>query len=778
MRAFRTLIMLFGLVLFAGTSVVFVHPLAAQSQSVVVREITVEGTRRVDAITVEAYSALEVGQEVTPSDLNDALRRVFASGLFEDVRIVPRGGRILITVVENPTINQVAFEGNELIPDTALEPAIRLQPRRAFRRADVESDAQAIIEAYRAAGRFNAVVNPVIIRQPDNRVDVVFEIDEGEISEVERIIFLGNRRFSDRDLRNAITTRQAGMFSTFFRSDNFNADRIEVDREQLRQFYLNEGHADFQISSTVTELNETRDGFFITFTVEEGPIYRFGTVDVVSSTAGLSAAQLRQRLTFAPGETFNQSLIESSIVEMDGFAGELGYPFTVIRPRTERDPDTLTVNVVFEVEEGSRAFVERIDIIGNTRTLDRVIRREFELVEGDAFDARSIQRTADQLRALGFFSTVNVTTRQGSEPSKAIVRAEVEDTLTGSINFGVTFSSSSGLGTAISLAENNLLGRGQRLAFDTSINDESRSLGVSFTEPRFLDRDLALGLNVYNRQFDRATAAFQQRNVGFEPSLGFPISQRGRLQINYRISEDEIFDANDTQTVSKLIRDDEGVSVTSSLELGYTYDRRNSRIAPTDGYIFNITGELAGLGGTANYFKGTARVRVHSAFTDDIPFFVEHEFGFVQSASETTITDRFFIGGSSFRGFAFGGVGPRDRDNSGATEVDSALGGNLYYITRVQTSFPLGLGPDSGLHGGLFMNFGTLWGLDTTSVPAEPGVRGAFTVDDSPKPRVGAGFSIFWDSVIGPLRVDFGRAIVRQVGDEQEAFRLGAGRRF
>ncbi|MEL7216326.1 MAG: outer membrane protein assembly factor BamA [Pseudomonadota bacterium] len=753
-------------------------PGVAQSGAFVLQTVEVNGTRRVDPETVIAYADLSEGTQVTPRDLNEAVRKVFASGLFEDVRIVRQGSDILIEVVENPTINEIAFEGNELISDEVLAPVLRLQPRRAFRRADAEADAQALIEAYRSNGRFNAVVTPQIIRRADNRVDIVFEIDEGEITEVEKIVFIGNRRFSDGDLRQVIETKQAGFFSTFFRADNYNSDRLELDQELLRQFYLNEGHADFRVRSTVSELNTTRDAFFLTFTIEEGPIYSFGSIEVTSQTPGLEPETLRAGLTMQEGDQFDQSQIEDSISAMDEIAGEQGYPFSQIVPRVRRDDEALTVSLVFEAAEGPRAFVERIDIVGNTRTLDRVIRREFDLVEGDAFDARALAQTVDRLRALGFFSNVDVTTRRGRDEDSAIVRTEVEDQLTGSVNFGVTFASNVGLGVVTSLAENNLLGRGQRLALDLSVDGESRSTGLSLTEPRFLDRDLALGFEIYDRQFDRSTAAFQERNLGFEPNISFPISERGRLRLAYRISEDEIFDATDTDSVSLLIRQDEGIAITSSLRATYSLDYRNSRVAPTKGFFLSLTGEVAGLGGQAEYLKGIGRIRFHTAFTDEIPAFIEFEGGLVEATDRTRITDRFFLGGSSFRGFAFGGIGPRDVDTSGATQVDSSLGGNAYGIVRLQTSFPVGLGSDSGIHGGVFLNAGSLWHLDNPSAPAEPGVRGAFTVDDSPLPRVSGGVTLFWDSAIGPLRVDFARSILRQDGDETESFRLGAGRRY
>ncbi|MBB5514718.1 outer membrane protein insertion porin family [Rubricella aquisinus] len=744
-----------------------------------IQRIEIEGERRIDPSTIVTYSGLSRGQAVSPRDLNDALGRIFETGLFEDVVVTPTADGVLITVVENPTVNRIAFEGNELVPDEALERAVRLQPRRAFNRSTVESDAQAIVEAYRGAGRFNATVNPVIIRQPDNRVDVVFEIVEGEVTEVERILFIGNRVFSDGELRDVIDTRQAGFLSGLFSSDNYSADRLNVDQEQLRQFYLNRGYADFDVTSTLAELNDARDGFIVTFTVSEGPLYRFGDVSIRSNTPGLGPDRFEGTLRSISGEAFDQRTIEDTIEEMTARAGDLGYAFTEVVPRVTRNTEDRTIDLVFEVQDGDRIFVERIDIVGNTATLDRVIRREFNVVEGDVFDARSIARTEDRLRALGFFSNVEVSARRGSQPDRAVVRAEVEDQLTGSVDFGVEYSSSTGLGGTIGLVENNFLGRGQRVAIDVSVGDQEQAASFSFTEPRFLDRDLALGLDVFSTRENRDTASFQESSTGFQPRVGFPISDVGSLSLRYRLSEDEIFGATDTNTVSKLIRDEQGTRTTSSFGATYVHDQRNSAFAPTDGYILTLSGDVAGLGGDTEYLQAIAKAKWHTAFRDEeVTAHLELEVGSIFSDGGTRVTDRFFLGGSSFRGFSFGGFGPRDRDTSGATSVDSALGGKNYLVARAQTAFPIGNSADAGLHFGVFANAGALWGLDATSAPAEAGVRGAFSVDDSPVPRVSAGVTVFWDSAIGPLRIDFAEAIVKEPGDDTEFFRLGAGRRF
>ncbi|MEL6677757.1 MAG: outer membrane protein assembly factor BamA [Pseudomonadota bacterium] len=755
-------------------------PVLAQSGSFVLQDLIVEGNQRIETETIRVYTRLVEGSPVTPADLNRAVQSLFQTGLFSNVTVTPEGRNVRVVVQENPTINRIAFEGNALVDDDILRDQVRIEPRQTYTRSQVEAEVNAIIEAYRSVGRYAASVTPVLIRQPDNRVDVVFEIVEGDVTEIDRITFVGNRRFTDRQLKRVIDTSEAGVFSIFFTDDTYNADRVALDQELLRQFYLSRGYADFEVQSSIAELSEERESFFLTYTVTEGEIYTYGDISVSSQTVGLAPEDFDGALATVAGETFDQRQIDDTIEAMLEIAGDRGFAFTEIFPRLRRNQDDQTIDIVFEVQQGPRTYIERIDISGNTATLDRVIRREFEVVEGDAYDAASIGRTADRLRSLGYFSAVDVTAREGSAPDRAVIETEVEDQLTGAINFGVTFSSATGPGAALSLTERNFLGRGQRISLEFQIEEDAQSTTFSFFEPRLLDRQVGAGFDVYSRTIDRSTSNFQQENLGLEPRVVFPVSENGRLSLRYRISQDAIRNVRDENRVSQAIREDEGEEITSSLTLGYTYDRRNSRFAPTSGYILALSSEFAGLGGDAQYVKSTARGRVHTAFLEDqIAAFVELEGGALYSADESRvrITDRFFLGGNSFKGFRAGGIGPRDRDTTGATSVDNALGGNFYSMARSQVSFPVGLPPSSGITAGLFAEAGTLWGLDETEFTG-PASRGTFTIDDDPKLRASVGFSIFWDSAIGPLRLNFARAVIKEEGDETEFFRLSGGGRF
>ncbi|WP_316013024.1 outer membrane protein assembly factor BamA [Roseobacter sp. HKCCA0434] len=740
--------------------------------------VTVEGNRRIEAETVRVYTDLDVGETVTPATLNNAVQALFATGLFQDAQILVEGNAVRIVVVENPSINLIAFEGNDIVSDELLEQTVEIRPRLAYNRAAVEADAARIIDAYRGVGRFDAQVNPVIIERPENRVDVVFEIFEGDVTEIERITFVGNQVFGDGELRDVIVSRQAGILSTFFSNDTFDPGRVRLDEELLRQFYLENGFAEFEVESSVVELSPDRRGFFLTYTINEGPRYDFGFVDIDPQIAGLDVADLDGTLTFEAGDGFDQSEIDATIENIRERTGLLGFAFADVVPRVRQNTEERTVEVTFEIVDGERVFVERIDISGNTSTLDRVIRREFDLVEGDAFNAASVRETADRLRGTGFFSDVSVEVVEGSAPDRAVIETVVEEQLTGSVNFGVAYSSASGVGGSIALSERNFLGRGQAVAVEFSTGSDQQVYSFSFEEPRFLDREVAAGFDLYYREVDRETSDFNEASLGFEPRVTFPLSDNGTLQLRYRLSSDEI-DPNNLANTSPAILADAGEDITSSIGFTYRYDQRNSRAAPTRGYVLTFTGDLAGLGGDAQYLRGTATGRVYKSFrNDDVVTFVEGEVGALASADDgSRITDRFFLGGASFRGFQSGGFGPRDRDTSGATNVDSALGGNYYAVVRAQASFPLGLPEEAGLFGGVFANAGSLWGLNETNFTG-PAPRGAYTIDDSAELRATLGVSLFWDSPIGALRIDYAEPVVSVDGDDFEKFRLSGGRRF
>lgn len=753
-------------------------PLTQAQGTAVFSRIDVAGNERIEADTVRVFSGIEPGEPVTPEELNLAVRRLFDTGLFEDVTVMPQAGRLVITVVENPTINQIAFEGNNSIDDEELTKVVELRPRLAYSVAAAEADAQRIVEAYRQSGRFSASVNPVIIRRSDNRVDLVFEIFEGRSTQVQRVSFTGNEAFSDRRLRRVIQTNQANWLSFLFGGTNYDADRLELDRELLRQFYLQRGYVDFRVLSSTAELSRERNGFFLSFTVSEGAQYRFGQIRVASAIPGLDATAFEPLLGPVLGNgIYNVKNVDTVIERMTFQAGQQGYAFVDIRPIVDKDEANRIVNITFEMTPGERVFVERIDITGNTRTLDRVIRRQFDIVEGDAFNAREIRDAEDQIRGLGYFSTATVSVREGTTPDRALVLVEVEEQSTGSLNLGGAYSTNEGLTAQIGIVERNFLGRGQTVSATIAANKEFGNFEFGFVEPALFDRDLLAGFSLYYRQRDFSEQTFQQSNAGFEPRIGYPLSENGRIVWRYRLSQDDIYNLADN--TSRIIFAEEGSLITSAIGATYAYDRRNSVVDPTAGFIMTLNQEFAGLGGDVTHSKTRGTARVYSSlFDEQVVLSAELEGGAIFSDQGTRITDRFNAGGDSFRGFARNGLGPRDECDVGQClppqqnlQVDESLGGNYYGILRLDASFPLGLPEEYGIYGGVFGDVGSLWGLDDTD-----GSMGQ--VDASMHLRSAVGVSLFVDTPFAPLRFNYAVPIKKVDTDVVERFRFSIESRF
>jgi outer membrane protein insertion porin family len=755
-------------------------PLTLAQGTAVFSRIDVAGNQRIEADTIRSYAGIEPGQPVTPEQLNLAVRNLFDTGLFEDVQVMPEAGRLVITVVENPTINQIAFEGNDSLDDEELNAVIQLRPRLAYSVAAAEQDAQRIIDAYRAAGRYAAEVTPVLIRQPDNRVDLVFEIQEGRRTSVQRVNFVGNQVFSDRRLRRVIQTNQTNWLSFIFGNVTYDADRLEVDRELLRQFYLERGYIDFEVLSATADLSRERTGFFLSFTLSEGQRFNFGEVSVSSSIPGLDAADFEPLLApVATRGVYNVRLVDRVVERMTFQAGQSGYAFVEIRPQVTRNEQARTVDINFQLVEGERVFIERIDISGNTRTLDRVIRRQFHIVEGDAFNSREIDLAQDRIRGLGYFESATVNVREGTAPGLALVEVQVEEQPTGTLSLGGAYSTSEGFSAQISITERNFLGRGQTVTGSISASDQFANYEFGFFEPALFDRDLLAGFSIFYRDRNFQEQSFKTSTYGLEPRVGFPLSENGRLTLRYHLSNDNIYDV--LEDTSRIIQNEEGERTLSYLGFTYAYDRRNSVVDPTAGFILTLNQQFAGVGGDTSYSKTQGTARAYTSFFDeDLVLSAELEGG-VLVGEDTRITDRFTTGGDSFRGFARNGLGPRDfcgdSDEPECTppqqeeEVNDALGGNYYTVFRVDASFPIGLPEEYGVYGGLFGDIGSLWALDDVD-----GSMG--TVDDGFHVRSAVGVSLFVDTPFAPLRFNYAIPIQYEDYDETERFRFTVQTRF
>ena len=743
-------------------------PSEAGAQDYRFTSFAVEGNERVDPSTVLAFLGIEPGQSVSASELNDAFQRLQGSGLFKSVELEPRGATLVAVVREYPTINRINIEGNRRIEDADLMTVVQSQPRRVYSPSLAEQDAAAITQAYELQGRLTATVTPAIIRRSENRVDLVFEVAEGRVVETERIAFVGNRAYSDRRLRRVVESTQAGIFRQLIGSDTFIADRIAFDRQLLSDFYRDRGYVDFTVQSVTSELARERNAFFITFNLIEGQSFSFGEITTVSEIADLDAQQFQDTVRIRPGVTFSPRLVDTTITRMENLASQMGLRFIRIEPRVTRNDEDLTLDIEFVISRGQRVFVERIDIEGNATTLDRVIRRQFRSAEGDPLDPRDIRQSAERIRALGYFSDVAVDARPGSSEEQVIVDVNVEEQPTGSLGFGANYSTDTGVGLAITFSEENFLGRGQMLRFGVDTSADSRSFNLAFTEPAFLGRDLEFGLRAYYTTTDQQNASFGTENIGLQPSLSFPVSEYGRLSLRYRLSEDSL--TNVPPTSSPILIAEAGSFITSSIGYTYSYSTRDTGLNPNAGVTLRFGQDIAGLGGDREYIRTQAAVIGEtSVLREEVSLRATLEGGALTMLSGNSLrNDRFLLSTRQMRGFESNGLGPRDT----LAGTSDALGGNYFVSARFETAFPLGLPEEYGLSGGLFYDVGTVWGLDNTAG------AGGGTVDDDLHLRQSIGFSLFWETQIGPLRFNFSHVLDSQPYDQTRNFDFTIEARF
>lgn len=730
--------------------------------------ISVEGNQRIESSTIANFIGVARGETVSAAELNDGYQRVLASGLFETVEIEPRGRTLVVRVVEFPTINRIMFDGNQRLDDETLGTIVQSQSRRVFSPSTAEADAARLTEAYAQQGRIAARVQPKVIRRSDNRVDLVFEVFEGGVSEVERIGFVGNQVFSDRRLRRVLETKQAGLFRALVQSDTFIEDRIQFDRQVLRDFYQSRGYVDFRTTGVNTELSEERDAFFITFNVEEGQQFSFGEVTVSSDLAEVDPLVFEQALRLRSGRVYSPTDVETEIARLERLAIREGLNFVRVEPRVTRNDRDLTLDVEFLLTRGERVFVERIDIEGNTTTLDRVVRRQFRLVEGDPFNPRQIRESAERIRALGFFTTSNVEAREGSTPQQVVIDVDVEEAPTGSLSFGGSFSTNGGFGAAISFSERNFLGRGQRLSLGINTSEDTANYNFSFTEPAFLGRDVAYNFTVNYLETDNDSAEFDTVIGNFSTGFTFPVSENGRLNLRYGARYSEI--TNLSPEVGALINAEaeRGELWDSFVGYRYSYDTRRTGLNPNAGVLLEFGQDFAGLGGDNTYVESTLRAIAQTrVLSDEVTLRATLEAGALSySSGSSRVTDRFSLNSSRMRGFEGGGIGPREVSPG---DVNDALGGNYFAVARFEAEFPLPLPEEYGVSGGVFYDIGSLWGLDETN---DNVLYEDFTA------RQVIGVSLFWDTPLGPLRFNFSEALASEEFDETQSFDLTISTQF
>ncbi len=730
----------------------------AQAQTYRFTDVTIEGNQRIEGDTILSYSGIARGETVSAGELNAAYQRILASGLFETVELEPRGNRLVIRVTEFPTINRIAFEGNRRIKNEDLSGFIQSKPRQVFSPTQAERDAAIIAEAYAQNGRISARVTPKVIRRSDNRVDLVFEVFEGKAIEINRIGFSGNRAYSDRRLRRAIQSKQAGLLRAFIQSDTFVEDRVAFDRQVLTDFYNSRGYVDFRVTGVNSELSRERDAYFITFTVQEGQQFRFGEITTTSDYAGVDAEPYHDTLKMRSGNIYSPEIVENAIARMERLGVSQGVDFLRVEPRVTRNDRDLTLDVEFVLTRGPRVFVERIDIEGNTTTLDRVIRRQFYTAEGDPFNPRAIRQAAERIRALRFFEDVDVNAREGSRPDQVVIETKVEETTTGSVSVGASFSTNSGLGLQFGVTERNFLGRGQQLSFNILGTGDTLNYNIGFVEPAFLGRDVAFGLDFAFLETDNDNSQFDTAIGVFRPSLTFPTGENGRLGLFYNARYEDMSDYNG---FSGILQNeiDRGDLWTSAVGYDFSYDTRRTGLDPKSGILLSFGQEFAGLGGDNEYIKTTARlVGQTSVFNEDVVVRAIVEAGAIEfnSGQNSRFTSRF--NNQVIRGFEPNGMGP--------VEGVEHLGGNYFAAVKFEAEFPLGLPDEYGISGGAFYDIGSIWGVDNIS----PAVQQVSSTGFEPRHVVGV--SVFWESPFGPLRMNFSNALQKERGDVEQKFNL------
>ncbi len=826
---------------------------SASQPAPIIQGILVRGNQRVEAGTVTSYLPLQPGMPADPEILDLSLKTLFNTGLFSDVALeMQDNGNLLIDLKENPIVNRVILEGNRRVKEDKITEEIQLAPRTLYTRSKVQSDAQRIVELYRAKGRFAASVTPKVTPLSQNRIDVIFEIDEGPKTGIAKVNFVGNHIYSDIELRGVILTKESRWWRFFTSNDNYDPDRLEFERELLRKHYGQNGYADFSVISAVAELTPDRKDFFITFTVEEGPQYTVGEVRVKTTLAKLDGGILERYVPIRSGAIFDSEKVESSIESITFATGSTGYAFVDVNPRLSRHADTNTMDITFEVNEGPRVYVERINIKGNTRTLDKVIRREVRIAEGDPFNRVLVDRSRARVRSLGFFSEVEVEEKPGSAPDRTELDVTVQEQATGSFSIGVGVSSTENFIVDFSIEERNLMGRGQLLRFRAQASSRTRQVNIQFTQPYFLGRNVAAGISAFNQRTDFRESGFIRNRIGFGLNSGFQISEYGRGGLNYQFTNDDVRidslsqqtlgsgddplsvlipgatpisvdmvtqNAQEFQIVTATLCDfiiqslsptcqSRGDFVTSLVGASISFDKRNDPFKPTRGWRAVLAARFAGLGGDVNYYQTEVSGAYYHPLIGKFVGVLKGRAGYIDGygGDDVRLSDRFFEGASSFRGFEVAGVGPRflTRFDTTTNRPDGqSIGAKAYAIGTAEILLPLPLPKEYGIRAALFSDFGTVGLVDeaTKFINGDPSFfldvpvfdeNGDFVLDDtgaviftslapvqdSLALRVTAGVTVSWESPFGPVRFDIAEVIRKEIYDQTEGFRFSAGTSF
>jgi outer membrane protein insertion porin family len=745
----------------------------------VIRTVNVTGNSLIDAETVKSHLKFAAGEAYDAKKADESVKALFATGLFSDVHIALEGDSAIVSVSENPLVNRVAFEGNKEIKSEELSKAVQIKPRSPLARTRVPAEVQRILDRYRSEGYFAAQVDPKIIELDHNRADLVFEIREGPQTKVAGINFIGNRSFSDAELRRAISSSESGFLDFLKSGTVYDPDRVNIDRELLRRFYMQNGFADMRIISAVADADRDGKGFFLTFSIEEGARYTFGAVELEVALQPLNADQLKDRIAVKPGGIYNAELADKTTEALTLAAAQMGQPFAQVRSRIERDPVTRTISVTYVVEQGPRIFIGRIDVVGNSRTLDAVIRREFRIAEGDAYSKVLVEAARQRLLKLGYFKDVKITKEAGPASDRVNLTVAVVEQQTGELAFSGGYSTTQGVIGEVSYTERNLMGTGQYLEVKLSGSfSGDGAFMVSWTEPRFLDTNLAFGVDVFVKNADYTqssgyiVAGYEDFRAGGSLRLSALLADGLTVSTNYTLMWENVYNVD--PNASLAVKQIQGSALISSVGYSLIYDTRDNKKKPTRGFYFKGTQDLAGAGGDVDYIRSTAELRGYYPVTQDIVLAGRTMGGTISGwgGQSVRVVDAFYKGGETIPGFAPAGIGPRD------AATGDALGGTTFYSATAELRFPLPfLPPDLGLSGAAFTSAGTLFGTDAqkfaSAYAAAHGVPNTLAVQDTSALRSSAGGSLVWDSPVGDLRVDFAGVISKAASDKTQVINFG-----
>lgn len=747
-----------------------------------VETVRIEGNQRIDAGTIRSYMLIQPGDSFEQDRIDRSLKTLYATGLFQDVQLLRSGNTLIVRVVENPLVNRVAFEGNKKLTDDQLKPEVQVRPRAVFTPSVAEADRKRILDLYAQRGNYDTTVEPQIIRLDQNRVDVVFQINDGSATLVSRIATVGNKAFSESRLTEVITSREERWWRFLSTTDQYDSERLKYDRELMRRFYLKNGYADVQIADPVAELSPDRKAFFVTFNITEGERYRLGPITASSQLRNLSPEDVMALVPFKEGDWYDGDAVGKAADQIEEQIHTRGYAFVEVKPRVTRDTAKREISISYDVGQGPRVYVERIDITGNVRTKDKVVRREFRLSEGDAFNAEAMRRSRARLMDLGYFTNVELTTTPGSAPDKAIIQANITERATGELTLGGGYSTDAGALLDIGLAERNMVGTGINASIRGVLAEKRSSINLSITDPYFLDRNLVAGADVFLiRTNYLGTQPYDEKRVGFALRAGYEFNENLRQVWSYSLVNRDVF--NVYNTASPFILNEQGTTLLSQVSQVLTLDHRDSRIYPRSGYVVELGTDVAGLGGDVSFF----RTNVSGAYyfplekwlgNPDWGIKIGAGFGYLASiGGKERIIDRFFLGGENLRGFQIGGAGPHDK------VTGDPLGGRILWTQTTELRFPLPVSADLGLTGRAFVDIGSLYDANFSNASSCQYSTGTYAgqpcqIAQSAAPRIGAGVGVSWRTQFGLINIDVTPFVVKQQYDQTQVFRFGFGTRF